>query len=146
MKMDGSNTIHLLIFIEKTLIIIMKTIKFTKKQIDLLKEGNAYVKPTRAAASSNSIANDINDTQKENPTDNSFVFDTSDYDGKSENNEPMFTIDAENAQDAQQKYNDMQKNPDFKRITDKGATCQVNMKNEGVIRYTKKELNRILFN
>lgn len=122
----------------------MKTIKFTKKQIDLLREGNAYVKPNKAASSSSAIASDINATQKENPTDDSFVFDTSDYDGNSVNNEPMFTIDAENPQDAQQQYNDMQKNPDFKKLTDKGAVCQVNI-GENVI-YTKEELNKILFN
>lgn len=124
----------------------MKSIKFTKRQIDLLKEGNAYVKPSKAASNSSSIASDINSTQKENPTDDKFVFDTSDYDGNGVNNEPMFTIDAENPQDAQQKYSDMQKNPDFKRLTDKGATCQVNLNKEGVIRYTKDELNKILFN
>ena len=124
----------------------MKRVIFTKKQINLLKEGNAYVQPTHAASNASSIASDINATQKENPSDDSFVFDTTDYDGNSGNNEPMFTIDADNAQDAQTKYNDMQKNPDFKRLTDSGATCQVKLTKENTVKYTKEELNKILFN
>lgn len=124
----------------------MKSFLFTKGQIETLKEGNAYVTPTKASAGTGSIASDINTTQKENPTDDSFIFDTSDYDGNGANNEPMFTIDADNAQDAQQKYADLQKNPDFKKMADKGATCKVNLQHENVVKYTKEELNKILFN
>ena len=123
----------------------MKQLLFSKRQVEMLKEGNAYVKPNESSANTSSIASDINAAQKENPTDDSFVFDTNDYDGNGHNNEPTVSIDAKNPQDAQQQYNNMLKNPDFKRLVDAGAVCKVNLEQEGAIRYTKNELNKILF-
>lgn len=123
----------------------MKKVVFVKEQLEKIREGNAYVQPDMANSSSSNIASDISSAQKDNPTDNSFVLDTSHYDGDASNNEPTLTINAKNAQDAQQQYNNMQKNPNTKRVMDAGATCQVNMQKENTIRYTKKELNKILF-
>lgn len=123
----------------------MRKVIFVKEQLEKIKEGNAYVQPDSANSSSTNIASDISSAQKDNPTDNSFVLDTSHYDGDASNNKPTLIINAKNTQDAQQQYSNMQKNPNTKRVMDDGVTCQVNIQQENAIRYTKKELNKILF-
>lgn len=123
----------------------MKHIVFSKKQVEMLKEGNAYVQPNHANASSESIPSDIAKARRENPTDDKFVLDTSDYDGDASNNEPMFKIQAKNEADAGKKIQDLRKNPNLTKAM-KDAQIEVQLQKEGVVKYTKKELNKILFN
>lgn len=117
---------------------------FSKQQIEFLKEGNAYVQPDEAGSTTANIANDITTTQKENPTDNNFVLDTTDYDGNPTNVQPQMQVNAKNPQDAQKQIETLKKNPDTKRVMDSGAEINVKL-GEGVVKYTKAELNKILF-
>lgn len=122
----------------------MKQLTFSKRQIDTLREGNAYVAPNNSASNISDIANDIAVTQKSNPTDKNFVLDTSDYNGNSTTDEPTLDVKAKNAQDAQNKINQMKQNPDTKRLMDKGSRINIAL-DENKIKYTKQELNKILF-
>lgn len=110
----------------------------------LRESGNAYVKPTNASATTQSISNDLNRAKKDNPTDDTFVLDTSDYDGNSMTDEPTFKVDASNENDAERKIQDMKRNPNLQKAM-QDAQIEVELQRENRIRYTKKELNKILF-
>lgn len=135
----------------------MSKIIFNKKQLRLYEDNNnsqgtAYVEPT--SDNSSSLASDINKTKQENPTDSTFVFNANSYDGNKTNNTVTLDINANNAQDASQKFQTMKQNPQIKNLIAKGnVNARVNLKNEQIERlrensvsFTKKEIKEMLNN
>lgn len=123
----------------------MAQLKFSKREIELLREsGNAYVQPDNANSTAADIASDIAKAQKLNPTDDNFVLDTTDYDGNPTNVQPQMQVNAKNPQDAAKQIENLKKNPNTKKVMDSGAEINVKL-GENTIKYTKAELNKILF-
>ena len=120
---------------------------FSKKQIEILKEGNEFVQPMKANSTIANVGADIQ-RASQGTLDKHFVIDTEKYDGNSADDDPNFSVKAVSPQDAQKKLMAMKQNPDVAKIMDKGATVEIDLDGnmqESVIRYTKGELNKILF-
>ena len=115
-------------------------------------ESNAYVKPTQSNSNASSLASDLAKAASENPTDDTFIVDTSNYDSNSQNQKPTLNIKAKNTTDASKQYMDLIKNPAINQLTkSKGANVEIELQNESIqyrrnnsIPFTKSELEQIL--
>ena len=133
----------------------MTKLIFSKKSLHLNEDNNgsngtAYVEPS--SDSTSSLATDINKTKQENPTDDTFIVNANSYDGKTSNNTFTFDMDAENAQDATNKFNQMKQNPYVNNLIANGnVNARIHMKTEHIERlrensvsFTKKEIKDML--
>lgn len=133
----------------------MTKLIFSKKHLHLNEDNNgskgtAYVEPS--SDSTTSLASDINKTKQENPTDDTFVFNTNAYDGNKTNNAITFDVHADNAQDASQQFQQMRQNPHVKNLmTNANVNARVHLRNEQIERlrensvtFSKKEIKEML--
>jgi hypothetical protein len=133
----------------------MTKLIFRKKNIQLKEDNNnskgtAYVEPT--SNNTNSLATDLNTTKQQNPTDNTFVVNTSAYDGKETTNPVSLDVNAQNPTDAARKFQELRQNPHVKNLMNNTPvlakihlqTEQVHNLKESSISFSKKELKELL--
>lgn len=117
-------------------------------------DSNAYVEPSKSNTNSSSLASDLSRTISDNPTDDTFVINSKNYDNNGGNQVPTFDINATNSSDAAQQYQNIMRNPDMKRISSNGGanvkihlnTESLEYRKENSIPFTKAELNKLLKN
>lgn len=115
-------------------------------------DSNAYVEPSQSNSNSSSLASDLSKSMSDNPTDDTFVVNSKNYDSNSSNQIPTFDITASSPQDASAQYQKYMQNPDMKRLCSKdGANVKIHLKNESIeyrrknsVVFTKAELNKLL--
>lgn len=138
--------------IEKFLFMENKRPFIFEKRMLKLKEGdgNAYVEPSSDSMST--LSSDISRAKSENPTDNTFIVDTSSYDSNKNNNSVTVDVNASNPTDASNKITQLTKDSNVKQLMSKGKlNAKVKLNNESINRlretsvpFTKKELNELL--
>jgi GTPase SAR1 family protein len=129
-----------------------KTTKiFEKKDLCLIEDdSNAYVEPS--SDNSSSLAADLNKTKQKNPTDDTFIVNANSYDGNKTNNTITLDINGENARDATQKFQQLQKRPQVRNLmANTNVNAKIHLKNEHVERlkehtvtFNKKEIREML--
>lgn len=121
---------------------------FEKKDLRLKEETNtnSYVEPSSSSASGANLAMDLNKAKTQNPHDEEFVVDASSYDGRSGTQDVTVDIKADNPQDASKKLQQTIKQPGMNSIVNKGnLKAKIHM-GENIVKLSKSELNKILFN
>ena len=120
---------------------------FEKKDLKLREEtSNSYVEPSKANASTSSLASDLSKAQVNNPHDEEFVVDVSSYDGSQSSQDVTLDIKANNPQDASNKLQAQMKDPSVSSLVRKGnLKAKVHM-GENIVTLSKSELNKLLFN
>lgn len=128
-----------------------------KKDLKLVSEGNAYVDDTTGNGNMSSLSTSLSDAKTKNPTDDTFIVPSNNFDGKKSNNGVEIGIEANSTQEASNKIKDLTyNNQGVKTLMNdpkSSPNFKVHLKSESIERlrescvpFTKQELNKLLKN